>query len=427
MRPSTHMIRITRSLLLGALTATSVIGCHQAEEPSSVRVDVQATVAQRQLITEHIQTDAILSPLNQAVISSQVSLPVKKFYVQRGSAVRKGELMALLDNSSLKASVLDNLGTYSAAQATYQAVVKATVPEDTRKAELDLAQAKANLDLNEQIVKSRKQLFAEGAIPGRDLDTAQAALVQAQSAYDLARQHLAAVQQIGREAALKGAQGQLESAKGKYLAAEAELQYSEIRSPIDGVVTERPLYAGETAVAGAPLLTVMDTSSLIAKVHLTQSQAQQLKVGDPASVTVPGLDKQVQGKLTLISPALDPGSTTIEVWVQIANPGDRLKPGTAAQVSIAGKSVPDAIVVPVESLVTNAAGNKVVMVIGSDGVAHMREVSIGIRDAGMVQIVNGISTGDEVIMKGAYALDDGTKVKVTSGAQEDSGSSGDSN
>ena len=423
MRPTTHTFG---NLLLIALVATSAAGCRQAAEPS-VQVEVQATLARRQQITEHIKADAILSPLNQAVISSQISLPVKKFYVQRGSAVRKGELLALLDNSSLKAAVLDNLGTYNAAQAAYQAVAKATVPEDTRKAELDLAQAKANLDLNEQIVKSRKQLFAEGAIPGRDLDTAQAALVQAQSAYDLARQHLAAVQRVGREAALKGAQGQLESAKGKYLAAEAELQYSEIRSPIDGIVTDRPLYAGETAVAGAPLLTVMDTSSLLAKVHLPLSQAQQLKIGDPASVTVPGLDKPVQGKLTLISPALDPGSTTVEIWVQTDNPGGRFKPGTAVQASIAGKSVPDALVVPVESLVTDPSGNKAVMVIGSDGVAHMKEVSIGIEDGAEAQIVSGISAGDKVVTKGAYALDDGTKVRVTSGIQENSGNSGDSN
>ena len=90
------------------------------------------------------------------------------------------------------------------------------MPEDTLKAESDLAQAKANLDLNQSIVKSRKQLFAEGAIPGRDLDTAQAALVQAQAAYDAAAKHLESVRSVSREAALKAAQGQLTSAEGKY-------------------------------------------------------------------------------------------------------------------------------------------------------------------------------------------------------------------
>ena len=87
---------------------------------------------------------------------------------------------------------------------------------------------------------------------------------------------------VSREAALKAAQGQLTSAEGKYKGAEAAVNYSEIRSPIDGVVTDRPLFAGETAAAGAPLITVMETSTLLAKTHIAQSLAQQMKVGDEA-------------------------------------------------------------------------------------------------------------------------------------------------
>lgn len=416
-----------RRVFLAALPLALLAGCSRNEPSPSAQVEVQAVIAHREPITEHIAADAILSPLSQAVVSSQISAPVAKFYVQRGSRVRKGELVATLDNRSLKAALLDNQGSYDAAQAQYQTATKATVPEDMQKAKLDLAQAKANLALNQQIVKSRKELFAEGAIPGRDLDTAQAALVQAQANYELARQHLQAVQEVSGAAALKNAQGQLESAKGKYLGAEAQLQYSEIQSPISGVVTERPLYAGETAAAGAPLLTVMDTSSLLAKVHLTQPQAQQLKVGDPASVTVPGIEKPISGEVTLISPALDPGSTTVEVWVRLSNRDGSLKPGTAVHLLLAGRTVSNAFVVPAESLVTTPAGKKAVMIVGADGFAHIRDVSVGIQDNGLVQILSGISVGDRVVTEGAYGLDDGTKVKVISGAAGDSGQPGDSN
>ena len=121
---------------------------------------------------------------------------------------------------------------------------------------------------------------------------------------------------MSREAALKAAQGQLTSAEGKYKGAEAQVNYSEIRSPIDGVVTDRPLFAGETAAAGAPLITVMDTSVLLAKTHIAQSLAQQLKVGDGATVHVPGVADPVPAKVSMISPALDPGSTTVEVWLR---------------------------------------------------------------------------------------------------------------
>ena len=121
------------------------------------------------------------------------------------------------------------------------------MPEEYQKAQLDVAQAKANLDLNQSIYTSRKQLFEQGATPGRDVDTAQAALVQAQAAYDTATKHLESLNAVSREAALKSAQGQLTSAKAKYEGAEAQASYAEIRSPIAGVVTDRPLFAGETA------------------------------------------------------------------------------------------------------------------------------------------------------------------------------------
>ncbi len=122
---------------------------------------------------------------------------------------------------------------------------------------------------------------------------------------------------VSREASLQQAKGQLSSAKGKYLAAEAQVSYSAVRSPITGVVTERPLFSGETANSGSSLITVMDTSSLIAKVHLAQTVAQQLKVGDDASVLIPAVEKAVPAKVFLVSPALDPGSTTVEVWLRV--------------------------------------------------------------------------------------------------------------
>lgn len=281
-------------------------GCKKEETPP-VQVTVQAEHPEQGAISEHITVDAILAPLTQAAIEPKITAPVRKFFVQRGAKVKEGELLATLENADLTAAALDNKGSYQAAQAAYATATKAQVPEDVQRADLDFAQAKANLDLNQSIVKSRTQLFAEGAIPGRDLDTAQAALVQAQAAYDSAAKHLESVKNVTREASLQAAQGQLSSAEGKLKGAEAQVTYSEIHSPINGVVTDRPLYAGETAAAGAPLITVMDTSSLLAKTHVAQSVVQQMKVGDEAAVQIAGVTAPVKAKVSLISPALDPG------------------------------------------------------------------------------------------------------------------------
>lgn len=404
--------------ILSNLLLASLAGCSNKEEPAATPVSVEAATAQVQSITEHITTDAVLAPIAEAALSPKITAPVRKFYVQRGSHVRAGQLLATLENRDLEAAVTDNQGAFDAADATYQTSVKAQVPEDYQKAQLDLAQAKANLDLNQSIVTSRKQLFAQGAISGRDLDTSQAALVQAQAAYDTAKQHFDSMQQISREAALKAAKGQLESARGKYQGAEAELSYSEIRSPIAGVVTDRPLYAGETAASGTPLITVMDTSALLAKIHLSQPQAQLLKPGDPASVEVPGRPDPVPGRITLISPALDPGSTTVEVWVRLENPKGNLRPGTAVHVSIAGRTAPKAIVVPSESIVVASSGKPTVMVIGSDGIAHQTAVTTGLVDSGLTQILSGVGAGQQVVTTGAASLDDGTHVKVVTSLED---------
>jgi HlyD family secretion protein len=409
-----------RFCLSASLAALLLLtGCSKKLAPEPTAVAVQAATAQVQTITEHIVTDAVLAPIAEAAISPKITAPVKKFYVQRGSHVKAGELLATLENSDLAAAVTDNQGSFDAADATYQTSIKATVPEDYQKAQLDLAQAKANLDLNQSIVASRKQLFAQGAIPGRDLDTSLAALVQAEAAYDAAKQHLDAMKAVSREAALRAAKGELESARGKFQGAEAALSYSEIRSPIAGVVTDRPLYAGETAASGAALITVMDTSALLAKIHLSQPQAQLLKTGDPASVAVPGLPDPIPGKINLISPALDPGSTTVEIWVRLENPKGTLRPGAAVHVSIAGRTAPKAVVVPSESIVIASSGKSTVMVIGSDGVAHQTPVETGIADAGLTQILTGLPAGQQVVTTGAASLDDGTHVKVVTAADRD--------
>jgi RND family efflux transporter MFP subunit len=204
----------------------------------------------------------------------------------------------------------------------------------------------------------------------------------------------------------------LPSAEGKYKGAAAQVEFSEIRSPIKGVVTDRPLFAGETVQAGAALITVMDTSTLLAKSHVAQSLAQRMKLGDEASLQVPGVADSVTAKVSLISPALDPGSTTVEVWFKIDNKGGVLKVGTPVKVSITGRSVEKAWKIPATAVLSAQDGSKSVMVVGTDGAAHRKPVTLGIQDGDDVQITNGLAPTDTVITTGAYGLDEGAKVKV---------------
>ena len=403
-------------LACSLVCVAALTGCKSSvdDAPQSV-VNVEAKRAEHGSISEYIMTDATLSPLAQAAISPKITAPVRTFYVQRGSRVRAGQLLAVLENRDLAAMALDNRGQLTAAQAAYNMQTKAQVPEEYAKAELDVAQTKAQLHLQGEIAASRKKLFEQGAIAGRDYDTAVAALTQAQAAYDVALNHLHSLKSVSKDASLQQAQGQLSSAQGKFHAAEAQVSYSEIHSPISGVVTDRPLFAGETASTGVPLITVMDTSSLLAKAHLSQTVAQRLSLGDRAAVTISGVDDPVDGKVTLISPALDPGSTTVEVWLKIDNTAGTYKAGTPVRLAITGRTVADAVKVPLEAILTSEEGDASVFVVAKDGTAHKVSVQLGIRDGADVQITQGLNGTETVIAKGAYGLSDGTKVAIGKG------------
>lgn len=418
---SGHRRPIVALLCVGVLLS----GCKKSDDVVPPEVSVQAETVERKPLTEYVSGETILVPQSQAAIVSKISAPVKEFLVQRGSRVKKGQLLAVLENADLAAAVRDSQGAMKQADASYATTTKAGVLEDMQKAQLDLAQAKANLDLQQSIADARQTLLQQGAIPRRDYDTAAAALVQAKATHDIAKQHLDSLKAVSQTATIHSAEGALDSAKGKYEAAQAGLSYSEIRSPIDGVVTDRPLFAGEMANTGQPIVTVMDTSSLLAKVHLSQEQTAGLKVGGEATLTINGQDELAHGKISLISPALDPGSTTLEVWVSVANKAGKYKPGASVHVSLDARSLLDVVTVPNEALITTKAGTSAVMVVGPDNVAHQKDVKTGITDGHDTQVLSGLQPGEEVVTKGAYGMDDGTKVKIVAAGAEDEAASGD--
>lgn len=395
------------------------VGCSKEPADKEPTVAVQAAAAEKATLEQTITAQAVLFPLQQAAITPKISAPVRKFYVNRGSRVHQNQLLAVLENRDLAASSQENKGNLEQAQATYETTTGANLPEDLQKAQLDMDAAKKLMDAQEKVYTSRQELFEQGALPRKELDQAGVDATQARNQYEIARKHYEALQAIGNPQGLKSAAGQLMAAKGKYLGAEAQFSYSEIHSPIDGYVTERPLYPGEMAAAGVPLITVMDISQVIAKAHIPQPDAALLKVGDKATLSVPGEDSPLEGKVTVVSPALDPNSTTVEVWVQAANPHQRLKPGTSVQVSMLAQTVKDAIAVPSASVLTAQDGSTTVMVIGPDNRAHQTTVKIGIHDGDRVQVADGLKTGDRVITGGAYALPDKTKVTVEAGEPAD--------
>jgi HlyD family secretion protein len=394
-------------------------GCSNAEKEKEPVVSVQTTPVTRAPISQVITLEAVVFPLEQATVAPKISSTVKKFYVQRGARVKKGDLLAELENSDLSAAAEASKGDFEQAEANYATTVGASLPQQIQKAELDATAAKSNFDAQQKVYESRKELFQQGAIPRRDLDSAEVAFLQARSQNEQAQKQLADLQRVGKEQTLKSAQGSRSSAEGRMHGAQALLSYSRITSPIDGVVTDRPLFEGDLAAANQPLLTVMNTSRLIAKAHVPQSEAAVLKVGNPAELKVPGLDEPIKGRVSLVSPALDPGSTTIEVWVEATKPDPALKPGMSVEISMTAKTVKDALVVPTPAVYKNSEGADYVLLAGSDNHAHLKTIQAGVHNAEFTQVVSGVAAGDQVIISGGYALPDKTQIKIEAPAKEE--------
>jgi HlyD family secretion protein len=384
--------RVTRAALLSAaaLAAVSLAlsGCSskQESEPAPT-VTVQVATVEEKPIQDVVTADAVLYPREQAAIVPKINAPVRKFYVERGSKVHAGQLLAELEDRDLAGAVTENQGGYQQAEANYQTA--------SQKAQQDLVLAKQQFDAQQKVYDNREALFKQGAVSQKDVTDARIALTQARDQYQVAQ----------KQFDLKAAEGQLTAAKGKSTSSAAQLSYARIVSPIDGVVTDRPIYVGEMAPSGAPILTVMDLSQVIARAHIAQQEAAELKTGDSAKISVPSQIENSWGKVTLVSPALDPNSTTVEVWVQAANPGGKLKPGTSVRVTIVSETVPKALVVPLAAILTGPDSATSVITLDSSNKPIRRAVKVGIRTDDEAQITEGLKGGERVVTVGAFELD----------------------
>jgi multidrug efflux pump subunit AcrA (membrane-fusion protein) len=394
-------MRRTLSIVMLSACLGACGGGPDEEASPLVTVDV-APVLQSE-IERTIRTDGLLYPLQQAAIVPKFSAPIRKVDVQRGARVRAGQLLIELENRDLAGAASEANAASQLAEATFDTTAKATVPQELQKAELDVQSAKAVLDAAQTLYDSRQDLFKQGAAAQKDVNDAQVALSQARSQYETSKKHLDDLQGFARESQLKAAGAQRDAARARNEAAQAQLGYSRITSPIDGVVTDLPFYPGEMSPSGAPIVTVMDVSQVIARTHVSQSDASELHLGNEANLIGPG-GVPIPGKVTHISPALDASSTTVEVWVQADNKDTALRPGSSIRVEMIARKVPNALVIPEAAVLTHSSGSTYAIVIGEDNKPELTKISVGIRDSGKVEITDGLASGERVATTGAFEL-----------------------
>jgi len=364
-----------------------------------------------------VTADAVLFPINQANVTPKISAPVKRMLVNRGDHVRVGQLIAELESSDLASAVEEAKFQYEQAQAGYATVTGATVVEDQTKAQADVQSAQSAFDAARKLYDSRVALQKEGALAQKQVDETRLQMVQAQTQLETAQQHLKSLNGVGRQEAIRSAQAQMNAAKAHAESEGVQLSYARVLSPINGVVAERAVNSGEMASAGMPLMSIVDISQVRAVANVPVKDAESIRVGRPARVAGP--DGDIPGTVAVVSPSANANATTVEVWVQIANPGERLKPGATARVSIIAETIQNTLVVPASALLNGDEGRTKVMVVSSDSVAHERAVAVGVRQGDRVQILSGVQAGDQVVTSGGLGLEDKAKVTIQQPKSED--------
>jgi multidrug efflux pump subunit AcrA (membrane-fusion protein) len=389
-------------------------GCGKKKEEAETEgpAPVQVTAVTTDTVQRVTRGDGALFPKDQWNVMPKITAPVSKFLVNRGDHVKTGQLLATLENRDLLATAAANKGQVAQAQANLQTTQHVTIPEGIVKAKTDVQSAQEAADAAKKVLESRQQLFKEGALARKLVDDASVAYAAAAAQIATAQEHLRALEAAGTQAQMESARGQLEAAEGAYRTAEANLAYSQVLSPGTGIVADRPLYPGDMAATGTPLMVIMDISRVVARVNVPVNEAAQVKVGQPATVKLEDTGQEFPGKVSVVSPATDAQAATIQVWIEIPNPGERMKPGATAHAAIVTETIKNATLVPTTAILPGEEGGQAVLVITPDSVAHKRNVQIGVRQGDKVQILNGVLPGEEVVTVGGMGVDDKAKVKI---------------
>ncbi len=350
------------------VTLLLVSGCGGGEDtpeaaapPPPVAIGAEsAAIARMEEIRTGPQISGQLSAEREATVRAQVGGSVVVSAFEEGQRVRKGAVLARIEARDL-----------SEAAASAAAAV--------RSAENALSVAESEMKRTESLVKG-------GALAQRDLE--------------IARSNVAA------------AESQVAAARARTASARAQLADTTVRSPIDGVISNRAANTGDVVTPGTALYTVIDPSSMRLEASVPSERIGELRVGLPVRFTVRGYEGQTfEGRIERISPAADPATRQVPIFVAIPNAGGRLIAGLFAEGRIDAETR-RALVIPGNAVDASGTAPGVTRV--RDGNAERVAVTLGVRDADTerVEVRSGLSEGDVVLTGAARGITPGTPVAV---------------
>ena len=360
---------------------------------------VQSYRAERRDMMRTISLSGQTVPLAQVDLSTKYAGNITAVYVNLGDTVEPGQV--LLEQDPVDTSL--QLSPTRAAWAQAAAETKSAQSQfysDLQKAQVEYATAKMNY--NRYVI-----LKDEGAVSQKDLDTMYQALIVAKAALDNLQ-----LQNVGDTPALIAGK-QAAQAKAKYTVDSLSKQLEDltIRAPRHGVISYRNAEAGAMAAANTKVLTITDTSGIYIDCPVAEADVAAIQPGMTVSVSVESLANTYDGTITYVSPAMDPTNKTYIVRITLSNPDNLLRGGMFAQSSLEVLQRRNTLFVPKDALVEQN-GVSQLYVINPDNTIAIRTVKTGLRNDNYVEILEGLSDGEQIATTNLARLRDGVSVTI---------------
>lgn len=366
---------------------------------------VDVAVASTAALEESLEYTGTTQPVREVSLRSQAEGRLLNLNVDAGDAVRRGQILARLDDALLVTAVSEADAELAALRSEV-ARAEAQVGNAQARAEqarLELKQAEADA--------TRLQRLAEaGAVTEQEAELAQTAAATARANLN------SALKQIGtEEQAVAAAKGRVAAQQATVAQNRERQSYALLASPINGVVLERVTEPGNLVTPGSEVLKLGDFSQVKVEVPVSELELANIRVGQAVTVRLDAFaDETFSGKVTRISPAADPVARQVPIEVTIPNSDNRIGSGLLARVSFAASgSTP--VVVPQTALQGEQETATVFVVTGNGNEASVaaRAVQIGDRANGKVEILSGLQPGERFVARSARPLQDGDTVRLS--------------
>jgi RND family efflux transporter MFP subunit len=395
--------RATLAAVVIALASGMISSCARqnvnAATTDATAGPVEATVGTVPVTTrqmaQHLTLSSELVPFQEIDVYAKEAGYVKELYVDYGTHVTKGSLMAVLEIPELEAQLTQD---DAAIAARANEIIRDESEVGRVKAQYKVAHLQ--YDRLAGVAKGKPGLVAQ-----QEVDDAQGKDLAGES-------QLAAVQ-----GALEAARSELAMAKAKLVHDQALYAYSRITAPFDGVVTQRYanlgalMQAGTTSTQATPLVRLSQENLYRLVIPVPESYVKYIRIGDPVNVRVPSLDRTLVGKVARFSVDVMASTRTMHTEVDVPNTGDKLVPGLYAEAVLTLNQKNDALVVPLQAV--NHEGDQAsVYIVDSSGKVEDRKVMSGVQGTNFIEITAGLNKGDTVIVSDRSGLKPGQTVKA---------------